>query len=295
MRVLILGATGMLGHKMHDVLSREHDVTSTTRSVLATLPTDPAPFFRLGRVVERFEATDLTALDSLLVDVDPAAVINCIGVIKQREAAHDAITSITINALFPHQLVEVCAARGIRVIHFSTDCVFSGERGDYTEDDTSDALDLYGRTKYLGEVSDPGSLTIRSSIIGRELANFRSLLEWFLRQRGEVRGFTRAIYTGLTTVEMARSVDRVLVDHPDLEGLYQVASEKISKYNLLEMVGQHFGLQALVKLWPDETFACDRSLRGDRFVAATGIKVPAWEDMIGELAADGARYGSVTK
>jgi dTDP-4-dehydrorhamnose reductase len=295
MRVLILGATGMLGHKMHDMLSREHDVTSTTRSALATLPTESTPFFGRGRVVERFQATDLTALDALLVDVQPAAVINCIGVIKQRDAAHDAITSITINALFPHQLVEVCAARGIRVIHFSTDCVFSGERGDYTEDDTSDALDLYGRTKYLGEVSDPGSLTIRSSIIGRELANFRSLLEWFLRQTGEVRGFRRAIYTGLTTVEMARSVDRVLVDHPGLEGLYQVASEKISKYDLLEMIRQRFGLQTLVKLLPDDTFACDRSLRGDRFVAATGIKVQAWQDMIDELAVDAARYGSVSK
>ena len=153
--------------------------------------------------------------------------------------------------------------------------MFSGAKGDYTEDDPSDATDLYGRTKYLGEVTGQGALTIRSSIIGRELDHFQSLVEWFLRQRGEVRGFTRAIYTGVTTAQMATIVDRLLVEHPSLSGLYQVASAKISKFDLLSMIRDRFAMQDLVTLVPDDGFVCDRSLLGSRFEAATGIESPA--------------------
>lgn len=284
----------MLGHKVHDVLSHEHDVVSTTRSSLAALPVDGRPFFRGRRLIEGTDATDPVSLSALMADVEPEVVINCIGIIKQRDAARDPTTSIGVNALFPHQLANVCAACGARLIHFSTDCVFSGSKGGYTEDDFSDAIDLYGRTKYLGEVASDHALTIRTSIIGRELNHFQSLLEWFLHQRGEVHGFTRSIYTGLTTLQMASIVGRVLVEHPELSGLYQVASEKISKFDLLAMIRERFGLQTRIELIPDDAFFCDRSLRGDRFAAATGTKTPPWENMIAELSDDAGRYGRVT-
>lgn len=294
MRILILGVTGMLGHKMHDVLSQRHDVTGTTRSSPATLQVDARPFFRRGRVLEGVDVTDLAGLRTLVGDLRPETVVNCVGVIKQRDAAHDAATSIAINALLPHQLEDICASQGSRLIHFSTDCVFSGSKGDYSEEDPSDADDLYGRTKYLGEVAGDHALTIRSSIIGRELDHFQSLLEWFLHQRGEVPGFTRAIYTGVTTLQMAVLLDRVLVEQPQLSGVYQVASDKITKFDLLFMIREHFGLHDQIELVPDDAFACDRSLRGDLFSDTTGIAIPKWEDQIAHLAEDAKRYGSVT-
>jgi dTDP-4-dehydrorhamnose reductase len=294
MRVLILGGTGMLGHTLHDVLSREHDVLSTTRSPLGALPVDGREFFGRGRVVEGVEATDLELLRGLIAGFAPAAVINCVGVIKQRDAAHDPTLSVAVNALLPHQMATLCAERGSRFIHFSTDCVFSGSKGDYMEDDPSDATDLYGRTKYLGEVTGAGALTIRSSIIGRELDHFRSLVEWFLSQRGEIRGFTGAIYTGVTTAQMGAIVGRLLVDHPSLDGLYQIASEKINKFELLRLMRDRFGLQSQVQILPDDAFLCDRSLDGSRFAEATGIEVPSWPAMIDGLADDAGRYRRVT-
>lgn len=295
MRVLVLGGTGMLGHKLHELLSVDHDVVSTTRRPLASFAVDPAPFLSRGRVIEGIDAADPAGLDGLIDQLAPDAVVNCIGVVKQREAAHDPIPSIAVNALLPHLLARSCADRGVRLIHFSTDCVFSGARGGYTEYDVSDATDLYGRTKFLGEVDGERVLTIRSSIIGRELDHFASLVEWFLAQAGTVPGFTRALYSGLTTMQMAHTVRALLDEHPDLDGLYQVASATISKYHLLALIRDACGLRDRIDLVPDDSLSLDRSLVGDRFTDATGIRVPAWETMIGELAEDAARYGRVTR
>ncbi len=291
---MILGGTGMLGHKIHEVLSRHHDVVSTTRRTLADLPVDPTPFFTLGRVVEHVDVTDTPALTSVIEEVAPEVVINCVGIVKQRDAAHDPVPSIEINALLPHLLRELCAKRAARLIHFSTDCVFSGATGAYTEDDPSDAQDLYGRTKYLGEVVDGDVLTIRTSIIGRELDHFGSLVEWFLSQRGQVHGFRKAIYSGLTTIQLTDIVGTLLTDHPDLRGLYQVASTPIDKYNLLLRLRDRMHLTDELDVTPDDSFVCDRSLRGDRFAAATGITVPSWDEMLVAFAADAPRYDRVT-
>jgi dTDP-4-dehydrorhamnose reductase len=293
MRVLILGGTGMLGHKMHEVLSLEHDVVSTTRRPLSNLPVDPSAFLHKGTVIEGVQVTRISALIRLIADVEPDALINCVGVIKQRDAAREAIPSISINALLPHQLAEACGTRGTRLFHFSTDCVFSGAVGDYTEESVSDATDLYGRSKFLGEVSDDHSLTIRTSIIGRELDHFDSLVEWFLRQRGVIKGFTRAIYTGITTNQMAHIVSRLLVEQPRMTGLYQIASDKVTKYDLLMMMREAFGVRDRIQIDPSDEPVCDRSLRGDRFLAATGITVPSWPDMLQELASDAVRYDGV--
>ena len=198
-----------------------------------------------------------------------------------------------MNALFPHLAARAAADVGARLIHVSTDCVFSGDRGSYTEDDVSDALDLYGRTKFLGEVGTPGALTLRTSIIGRELDHFDSLVEWFLRQRGTVPGFTKAIYTGLTTAAFATVIERVLLERPHLSGLLQVASAPIAKFDLLALIRERMHLEGRIDLVPDDAFVSDRSLIGERFVAAAGIDVPSWSDMIDQLATDADLYRSV--
>jgi dTDP-4-dehydrorhamnose reductase len=278
----------MLGHTLHRHLSRSHDVISTTRRFLRDLPVDPSPFFERGDVLENTDATDVEQLAPMVADLEPEAVINGIGVIKQREEANDPSTAIRVNALFPHVAAEACRGAGARFVHVSTDCVFSGDRGDYREDDVSDARDLYGRTKFLGEVGQAG-LTLRTSIIGRELDTFASLVEWFLAQHGVVPGFTRAIYTGMTTAELARIIEVLLIEHADMYGVYQVAAEKITKFDLLRMIQDRIG-PSDVTLQPDDSFVCDRSLVGERFVATTGIRVASWAEMIDELATDAPLY-----
>jgi dTDP-4-dehydrorhamnose reductase len=280
--VLVLGATGMLGHKLVQRLSR-------TRPVLATMRGEkPVPSLsRLSgvRLLVGIEAENITSIERAIDDALPAAVINCIGIIKQLEKAKDPVASIEVNALFPHRLARVTAQRAIRLIHFSTDCVFSGKIGNYGEDDFADADDLYGRSKYLGEVGGQGCLTLRSSIVGHELRGHLSLLDWFLSQKGlQVKGYARALYSGLTTVAMASLVERILDEWRDLYGIWQVSSEPISKYELLCLVNSVYGLG--VRIERDETFVCDRRLDDTRFRDRTGWEPTSWQDMVGELHSD---------
>ncbi len=288
MRVLVLGATGMLGHKLHQVMSGDHEVVSTTRGSFADKPYGRSEIFREGKVLEGLDVTDQARMREIFSEVRPEVIVNCVGIVKQRGEAHDPVPSITVNSLLPHQLAALRRDPGTRLIHFSTDCVFSGDRGDYTEADASDARDLYGRTKFLGEVGAP-ALTIRTSFVGREIEHFGSLVEWFLRREGTAFGYTRAIYTGLTTLEIARIVGRLIEDHPRLAGVYQVASEKISKFDLLCLIRDALDLQ--IDVVPDDDFVCDRSLRGDAFTAATGIQVPTWPAMIQDFVKDVQVYG----
>jgi dTDP-4-dehydrorhamnose reductase len=195
---------------------------------------------------------------------------------------------LELNALLPHQLAFVAQKAGARLVHFSTDCVFSGKKGNYVETDFPDAEDLYGRTKLLGETHYPHTLTLRTSMIGRELSRKTSLVEWFVAQRGPVQGYRRAIYTGFTTLEIARLVEQLITEHPEANGLWHVSSEPISKFDLLGLVRKHFGLDT--EIVPDDTFVCDRSLRSDRFRSAFGYTPPTWDKMIQELAQDNGFY-----
>jgi dTDP-4-dehydrorhamnose reductase len=280
----------MLGHKMFQLLrSRYPDTACTIRGAL----TDPfyarVDLFRPGAVIEKVDAMDLSALGKTLRERKPRFLVNCIGIVKQRDEASAAIPSITLNALLPHKLAEFSAEWGGRVIHFSTDCVFDGNRGGYTEEDPSDATDLYGKTKYLGEVATENALTLRTSIIGRELAHFRSLLEWFLGQKGkQVRGYTRVIYSGVTTNHLADLVGDLIERHPELAGLYQVASTPISKHDLLCLLKEAFRLE--VEILPDGAEVSDRSLNGDKFFRATRYVCPEWPVLAEQLAADRTPY-----
>ena len=282
MRVLILGAGGMLGHKVWEVFRDRFDCLAAMRTRL------PLPLFDDERVIDGFDATNFDDVARLIGEIRPDVVVNCIGVVKQLLAAHDPIASITLNALFPHIVARACAEAGARMIHISTDCVFAGTRGHYAEDDVPDAADLYGRSKLLGEVVD-GALTIRTSIIGRELRTSNGLVEWFLSNRGgSVRGFTNAIFSGVTTAVLARILADVIEQHPGMHGLYHVAGAPISKYDLLMMLNA--ATEAGVTIAPDDSFVIDRSLDPTRFQAATGLRPPDWPEMIGALAAESPRY-----
>jgi dTDP-4-dehydrorhamnose reductase len=280
MKILILGGAGMLGHELCRRFTREQDVFVTLRTSAAGVQSN---VFNRARLITGVEATNETAMRRVLDHVKAEVVLNCIGVIKQRDEAKNATVSIRVNSLLPHVLWEWCSANAARLIHFSTDCVFSGRKGAYIETDVPDAEDLYGRSKLLGEITGAPGLTLRSSIIGRELGSQRALLEWFLAQAGKtIRGYRRAIYSGFTTTEMARIVDRIVHLHPNLHGVWQVASAPISKYDLLCLVRDKFALK--VEIEPFDDFVCDRSLNADRFNATTGYVPPTWDKMIEELA-----------
>lgn len=287
MRILILGAGGMLGHKLAQELRTEFEVWGTVRG-----PGDAYAQYGLidaGRIVPGIDVLNLDTVAGALAHIRPDAVVNCIGLIKQLPAAQDPVLSLTINSLLPHQLQRLCRSHGARLLHFSTDCVFNGRKGMYTEDDPSDALDLYGRTKFLGETAGAGALTIRSSMIGRELSTTSGLVEWFLSQRGgRVGGYTRAVYSGFTTQAMARIVRSVLVDYPHLEGLWQVSSDPIAKYDLLLLMRHAYGLD--VDVIPDDRVCIDRSLDSSRFRVLTAFVPPSWQTMIRDMAMDPTPY-----
>jgi len=201
---------------------------------------------------------------------------------------------VRINSLYPHVLHRLCRARGVRLVHVSTDCVFSGRKGAYRESDPSDAEDVYGRSKFLGEVAGPGAVTLRTSIIGRELSVERGLVEWFLSQRGrKVKGFTKAVFSGLTTLELSKVIRRVLADWVELEGLYHVAAEPVTKFDLLKLIRDVYRLD--VEIEPDDSLACDRSLDGSRFREATGYVAPSWPEMIRAMAEDPTPYEEIRK
>lgn len=282
----------MLGHKLFQALRERFAGTiATTREDVRVPPLSKVTLLQGPDVLGGIDVADFGAFGTRLEALRPAVIVNCVGIIKQRDEAKSAIPSITVNALFPHRLAEAAAAWGGRVIHFSTDCVFSGRAGNYREEDPADADDLYGRTKFLGEVVTGNAVTLRTSIIGRELTRHRSLLDWFLSQRGrKVRGFRRVIYSGITTNEMANVVTRVITDFPTLSGLFQVASEPTTKYDLLCMAREAFALD--VEIEPDDREVSDRSLRGDRFRAATGWMAPPWPEMLKSVATDPTPYAS---
>ena len=233
-----------------------------------------------------FSDIDVLSTDKLLSvlgEIKPAIVINCIGVVKQLKAAEDPLITLPINSLLPHKLANLCELIGARLIHFSTDCVFSGSKGMYVESDIADADDLYGRSKYLGEARGKNAITLRTSIIGHELEGSRSLVDWFLAQKNKVKGFEGAIFSGLPTVEIAKILDELVIPNPNLKGLYHLSVDPINKFKLLNLIAAQYGKS--IEIIAEDQYKIDRSLDSERFRKATGFTPKPWIQLIKEMHA----------
>lgn len=277
MKILVLGASGMLGNAVTRLLSEcsQYEVWGTVRSAHVRSYFPPAVAQRL---IPEINVENLDSLAAVFAQTRPDVVINCVGLVKQLGSANDPLQALPINAMLPHRLARLCEIAKARLIHVSTDCVFNGRRGNYRETDPCDALDLYGRSKALGEVVYPHAITLRTSIIGHELSSAHGLVGWFLSQQGEIKGYKRAIFSGLPTVELASVIrDRVL-DHPQLSGLYHVAAAPISKFDLLTLVAKAYGKS--INIEPDAAVVVDNSLNADKFAEATGYVAPSWPELV---------------
>ena len=277
MKVLVFGASGMIGSAMFRVLSESPgwEVWGTLRSAAAKrfFSGDQQDKLVIGVDVEKHDA-----LVRIFARVKPDVVVNCIGLTKHHKEAEDPQLALPLNALLPHRMADLCAVAGARLIHVSSDCVFAGSKGNYGEADAPDAVDVYGKSKHLGEVDYPHAITLRTSTIGHELQSAYGLLEWFLSQQGSCKGFNRAIFSGLPNTEFARVVRDVVTQRPDLYGLYHVGADPISKYELLKMFARVYGKQ--INIVRDDEFSIDRSLNSSRFNQATGYKPAGWSELI---------------
>ncbi len=279
-RVLVLGATGMLG----STIFRSFSIDPQFETFGSLREASDLHYFKPEMQSALIPNTSLEGERGLLTALSiakPDVVINCIGIIKQLPNANDHLESLAINSTLPHRLSKYCDAIGARLVHFSTDCVFSGKQGSYKEEDFPDAYDLYGRSKFLGEVGYKNSITLRTSIIGHELNRAKSLIDWFLSQTGEVKGFTKAIFSGLPTIEVARVVKDYVIPCRELSGLYHLSVDPISKHDLLTLVAKEYGKN--IKIFPDENLVIDRSLNSDRFRIATGFQPRRWEHLVRQM------------
>jgi dTDP-4-dehydrorhamnose reductase len=287
LKVLILGAAGTLGHKLYQILSKTFDTAGTIRGLYENL--SRFGFFRQSDIIPYIDAMYVSQVEKAIDSTKPDVVINCIGIIKAIEESHSKLKNIWLNALLPHQLNEICQERSIRLIHISTDCVFSGNKGDYLENDLSDAEDIYGKTKFLGEINQSNCVTIRTSFIGRELSTSHNLVEWFLsNQGGSVKGYTNAIFSGFPTVCLAQIIKFIIETRNNLHGIYHVSSEPISKYELLKLIRDRLNVNIEIEKFSD--YQCNRSLNSTLFMQATGFKPQSWSQMIDKFAVDSQQY-----
>lgn len=282
MRVLVLGASGMIGSTTFRVLSERHDW-----DVYGSVRSETAKQFFPAQLAERLlanvDVTNYDALVDVFARIRPEVVINCVGATKHKTDGNDPLMAIPLNALLPHRLARLCEAVNARLVHVSTDCVFSGKQGHYMEEDLPDTDDVYGRSKALGEVDYPNAITLRTSTIGHELQSSYGLLDWFLTQQGSCKGFKRAIFSGLSSMEFARVIRDIVIPQPRLHGLYHVAGPAIAKYDLLKLVAKVYG--KAIEIIPENEFVIDRSLNADRFHVATGYQSPEWPELIESMRA----------
>ena len=287
MRILVFGAGGMLGHKVIQTFSNDCEVWATVRGNYA----DISQYGLLdgARTILSVDVAELTSIRRAVETAAPNVVINAVGIVKQQPLAKNVIATLTVNSIFPHRLSQLSEEFGFRLVTVSTDCVFDGTKGSYTESDLPNATDLYGKSKELGEVHDGRSITLRTSIIGRELNGAQGLVEWFLSNAGgSVKGFRNAVFSGFPTIELADIIRRLVFDFPDLIGLYHVSSNPINKYDLLNLIKKNY--RADIEIEPSDDIQIDRSLDSSMFRAATGFETKTWEEMIERMAADPTPY-----
>ncbi|MCM0609035.1 MAG: SDR family oxidoreductase [Ideonella sp. WA131b] len=280
--VLVLGASGMLGNAVLRFFAASPGYTAfgsmRTTSQLAKLPSAVR-----RRVIAGVDVENTDSLMRLFSAVRPQVVINCIGLVKQLAEADDPLLALPINAMLPHRLARLCDVARARLVHVSTDCVFSGARGNYIEGDSPDAQDLYGRSKLLGEVDYPHAVTLRTSIIGHELSSANGLVGWFLAQQGRVSGYRRAVFSGLPTIELARVIRDHVLPRPALRGTYHVSASPINKFDLLKLVARTYGKE--IEIVEDDAVLIDRSLDSTRFRTETGYAPDDWPALVARMHA----------
>jgi len=282
-KLLILGGGGMLGHKALHSLSSELDTWATFRKFDNRFKS--LKFIDKSKIIDNVNAFSFESIEKAIQLVKPDVVLNCIGIIKQLKEYSDPKISIYINSYMPHLLAEYCVRNHIKFIHISTDCVFNGVDGNYREESISNADDLYGRSKYLGEVSDGSTLTLRTSIIGHELLSSFSLVDWFINNSSpDIEGYKNAIYTGFPTCIFINEIFKLIKYFPKLSGLYHVASDPITKYDLLCKINKIYCLNKT--LLPNDKFICNRSMNYSKYKIATNFKPLPWEEMITRMYED---------
>ena len=286
MKLLILGGSGMVGHRLAKKLSNQYEIFSLLRE---RSDLDSNQFFEKvlpkNQCIFIDDINEYENLNNTVKKISPDIIINCIGVIKQRDKVENVLNMMRINSLLPHVLNQICNKNKIKLIHLSTDCVFSGTKGNYQESDNPDPIDEYGESKLRGEIKKGNALTIRTSFIGPELFNKKSLFEWVKSQKnGEIDGFTNAIYSGLTTLAFSEIIENIIDKHQNLNGIWHISSNPISKFDLIEMINQKFNLK--IKINRNSSFRCDRSLNSSKFQEETKIQIPSWRVMIDNLYKD---------
>lgn len=290
MKVLVLGGGGLLGHKLVQVFKSRFETSATFHGSFEKYR--GIDIFDGVQIVENIEAEDFESVAKTLAEIHPDVIVNAIGVTKHVPDVGNVIKTITINSLLPHKLARIAAEHNSRLICISTDCVFSGTKGNYVETDAADATDLYGKSKDLGEVTQGNCLTIRTSIIGRELFTRNSLVEWFLCNRGgHVKGFTKAIFTGFPTIVLAKIIADIIEQHSNLRGLYHVSCDPISKFDLLQLINDAMNVGAEIEA--DHELAIDRSLDSTKFRNKTGFSPLGWPEMIDRMADDAGIYETI--
>lgn len=280
MRILIFGSTGMLGSTIFNILSKEKNLevygTARNPKILSNLKN-----IDQSKILNNVDVENLNNLLDVFAELKPDIVINCIGLIKQLGSSKDPTKALPINSILPHQLAKICKIAGARLVHYSTDCVFSGAVGNYTEEDVSDCIDLYGKSKEIGEVKYDNTITLRTSVIGHELSSSKSLVDWFLSQETEIKGFTKAIFSGLTTIEHAKVLKDIIIPNTKLHGLYHLAVNPIDKFTLLTLIGEIYKKD--IKIIPSDDLVINRSLNSTKFINETGYSPPEWDTLIRDL------------
>lgn len=287
MRILIIGGSGMLGHKLVQSWRDRFDVWTTLRGDFEEY--EGFGIFEKEKTFERTDVETFEKLEKAVQKLEPEVIFNAVGIIKQLPSSKNVIKTLTINSIFPHKLAEIAEKTGARLINISTDCVFDGKKGNYNEGDVSNATDVYGKSKNLGEVTEKNCLTLRTSIIGRELQTQHSLVEWFLSNRGKkVKGFEKAVYSGFPTIVLADIIADLIENHVSLSGLYHVSADPINKYDLLKLINEAY--QSEIEIEPFDDFQIDRSLDSGKFRKETGFQPAGWREMIKRMADDKTPY-----
>ena len=288
MKVLILGSDGMIGHKIAQSLNDECELILSSRKSISL---DTIGVKR-GKILFHDLITD--NLDSMLKKIFPDLIINCAGITTRRGVKDNIQNTRLLNSDIPHKLDSWANLNSKKLIHFSTDCVFSGSRGNYLDNDISDANDTYGKTKAAGEVNSFNTLTIRCSMIGRELYNFTELFEWLVKNKNKnIDGYSKVFYSGITTVRMGKIISKIIKEDINLTGIYNISSIPISKFDLLHKLSNAFGLN--VDITENKNIKSNKVLNSKKFTEITGIKTPDWDDLISEFVEDCGKNKSLYK